>query len=690
MIAASPPAPTLLHPIHGTPRPREQAVEQAYDEYLDLWEAGVAPDIAEFCQRYPGIEEALANLLHRNLATSAVLEQLEPEWRHVAARVKGFTICKLMAKGSFAHVFLARQPTLGNRPMIIKLSRLATREAAIQGDLSRFQHPCIVPVYESGRVEGTDFTFIAMPFQGTATFEDLLRELQATQDSVPPEEALRRVLHRGQLAHGDVLVPRVRTPLPPRNYEDTVLQWASDIAEALAFMHENGYSHGDLKPSNVLITWEQRPILLDFNMSRTIAPAGALPGGTLPYMAPEMLAAMANPNESRHLDLRFTDQFAFGVLLTQLLTGQHPFLPNLAVDGPVSETVERLRTSILARTTGPKLSQVRDGRLARLLERCMRPNPEDRWPSFTALHQELLALQRRPKGFWTGPRVAALAAGLSLALVPLTMYLSSPRPSLERIVHAIERGEHGSALAMTDRMLAEKSEDAELLYLRARILEKQGLPEAAIADLLRSYRLDRRPERAALLAYYYGLPPVASGDWVRRLAKEAQELGLDNAANWNNLGHGYLLAGAVPQARECFNQALELDPELALAYRNRARCDLLLALRNFDPKEQVKYYPEQGIRDILRALETIQSGDTQLDAARLYACAGEVNPAMRRQAIPHLREAVRLGMDPKHLHAAPEFASLRTDPAFQQALQAEPLPKLCRQIPRVCHPQRRI
>ena len=77
---------------------------------------------------------------------------------------------------------------------------------------------------------------------------------------------------------------------------------AAQLAEALQFIHQCKVYHCDLKPSNVLLTPDGRPMLLDFNLCANALAAQERLGGTLPYMAPRsnwwLLAAAKRPAPS--------------------------------------------------------------------------------------------------------------------------------------------------------------------------------------------------------------------------------------------------------------------------------------------------------------------------------------------------------------------------------------------------------
>src|SRR5207253_10601572 len=116
-------------------------------------------------------------------------------------------------------------------------------------------------------------------------------------------------------------------------YVEGIVHLAAQVADALEYSHSQGVFHLDLKPSNVLLTPSGRPMLLDFNLAKDRECRGQLLGGTLPYMAPEQLRATADKAsrererpEEADLDGR-ADVFALGVLLYELLAGQHPFGP---------------------------------------------------------------------------------------------------------------------------------------------------------------------------------------------------------------------------------------------------------------------------------------------------------------------------------------------------------------------------
>jgi hypothetical protein len=96
----------------------------------------------------------------------------------------------------------------------------------------------------------------------------------------------------------------------------------SEVAAAVAWAHDHGVVHGDLKPANILVDREGKPHILDFGLARVMfqagAPRGGGQGGTPGYLAPEVLAGQATVGV-------LSDVFALGVTLYVALTGVAPF-----------------------------------------------------------------------------------------------------------------------------------------------------------------------------------------------------------------------------------------------------------------------------------------------------------------------------------------------------------------------------
>ena len=125
---------------------------------------------------------------------------------------------------------------------------------------------------------------------------------------------------------GGTLEDRLRGgPLAPAEAVSVVVR----LADALAALHEKGFLHGDVKPSNIGFTAEGAPKLLDFGLAHAVDD-DAIVGGTLPYLSPEVLAG--RPAEEAD------DVWSLSVVLYEMVSGRHPF-----AGGTLEQVQHRIR-----------------------------------------------------------------------------------------------------------------------------------------------------------------------------------------------------------------------------------------------------------------------------------------------------------------------------------------------------------
>ena len=214
-----------------------------------------------------------------------------------------YVLKRELGRGGFARVFLAEQTNLENRLVVLKVSRTMTREPWL---LARVRHAHIVEIVSHATVDDGAFHLICMPFWGGATLAALLAQRK--------QSGRRACSGIDLLADLDLVAapefPTVHPARPAREilagltYNQAIAWVGARLAEALDHAYSRDVAHGDVKPSNILLSADGNPMLLDFNLARDWSAAGmdlskGETGGTLAYMAPERLQGLAGQERTR-------------------------------------------------------------------------------------------------------------------------------------------------------------------------------------------------------------------------------------------------------------------------------------------------------------------------------------------------------------------------------------------------------
>jgi eukaryotic-like serine/threonine-protein kinase len=188
-----------------------------------------------------------------------------------------------------------------------------------------------------------------------------------------------------ELLDGATLRERLRNgPLPVRK----AVEYAIQIAQALAAAHDAGIVHRDLKPDNLFVTRDGRVKILDFGLAKAIEDSPARDGtltadrtdsgavlGTAGYMAPEQV-------RGKDVDHR-ADLFALGVVLHEMLTGAAPFARPTPIERALA-TLNEDPPPLPARDISPALDAI--------VRRCVEKSVEERFQSARDLAFALGAL----------------------------------------------------------------------------------------------------------------------------------------------------------------------------------------------------------------------------------------------------------------------------------------------------------
>ena len=312
----------------------------------------------------------------------------------VGKELKHFKIEKLLGKGGMGVVYRARDVRL-DRPVALKVLRadltanpdrrrrfLQEAKAA-----SAVTHPSIAQIYDVDEIEGT--TFIAMEFVEGKTVSQLIdnRELD--------------------------LIGSVEIAL--------------QVAEGLSKAHEANIVHRDIKSDNIMVTRDGHAKLLDFGLAKLLDPVSAdeesdvqalQEAKTLSHTQPGTVmgtAAYMSPEQARGLPVdQRSDVFSIGIVLYEMVTGELPFKGDTPLDTMHSIAFDEARpVTFIRRNLPPELH--------RIVYRCLRKRPADRYRNARALAVELKKLKHDiesgiQRSIPAGERVRMFFEGLKTSL----------------------------------------------------------------------------------------------------------------------------------------------------------------------------------------------------------------------------------------------------------------------------------
>jgi serine/threonine protein kinase/tetratricopeptide (TPR) repeat protein len=432
-----------------------------YEEVCQRQELGQDVSLTELRQRFPRWADELAVALdcHRLLG----LASRAPGYPDVGATLGEFRVLAQLGRGGRGRVYLAEETFLAGRAVVLKASPLDDREHL---SLARLQHTHIVPLYSARDFPERGLRLLCMPCLGGATLEQLLGQLR----DVPSERRSGRDLLealRAGVAHPRLFWPAEgpnRRFLESASYVQAVCWMGAVLADALHYAHAQGLVHLDVKPSNVLLTADCQPMLLDFHLARGPAPAGGdgsgWLGGTYAYMSPEQKAAWRAWRDGRPADVAVdarSDVYSLGLLLTEALYG-----------APAATAAARAGEL-------PPHPEVSTG-LRHILARCLRLAPAERYPGAALLaedlrrhltHRPLVGVcdrslaerwrkwrRRRPQALWLSLLVAACLAAVGAAAALSVRQAAQRRQdvqdSLERGLRHAEQRHWADAAAAFD------------------------------------------------------------------------------------------------------------------------------------------------------------------------------------------------------------------------------------------------
>jgi len=448
-----------------------------------------------------------------------------------------YELTEVLGRGGMGVVYKARQVSL-NRTVAVKM--ILSGEYASEEGIRRFQaeaeaaasleHPGIVPIYEIGRHQQRHY--FSMQFVEGQSLDAVVREQPLTSRKA------------GEYLHA--------------------------IAKAMAYAHEQGVLHRDLKPGNILIDADDQPHVTDFGLAKRVDSDSEVTAtgqvlGTPSYMPPEQALG-----EHKKIGPA-SDVYSLGALLYAVLTGRPPFQADSAAS-TLMQVIEQ--ETVEPRTLNPSI----DRDLETICLKCLQKDVPERYDNAGELAEELgrylrgepiharpiSAPQRFARWCKRKPLIAGLGAAIVLLLVSgtaISTYFavkSSQNATYfrnERDRADIKTEEANDALAQ-QKLALEETEATIDQYVET-ITNAELLREPRFQPLLKELLSDAR-------AHYE--------NFISRHGQGADKAQREKSAEAvTEIGKLHQQGGSKQEALAAFQQSLPLWRSLADDYPNQVK-----------------------------------------------------------------------------------------------------------------------
>lgn len=337
------------------------------------------------------------------------------------------------------------------------------------------------------------------------------------------------------------------------------------VADAVQHAHVKGVIHRDLKPANILVTSDGCPYVLDFgvarvtNLEQTVTSMQTDVGqlvGTVPYMSPEQIGA-----DPEDLDAR-SDVYALGILLYELLTGDHPF--DLKGSTSVFESTRAIREDEPRRLSAADASL--RGDLDVIAATSIQRDRDRRYQSAGALAADL-------RRYLAGEPIAARRDSLLLVtqkkiarhrvatVVVTSLTLIAAIISIAWNVYLVQQRQASlttleKTMALLDRVIEPFADDQVDPAILADI---EAWADEALDDL--PVERARALNRIGLAHLKNGTYDEAEPHLLGALALRREHLAADDervAESWHNVGRVTYFLGRYDDSEEAYRTALRI------------------------------------------------------------------------------------------------------------------------------------
>ncbi|HMF15761.1 MAG TPA: hypothetical protein VKE98_01080, partial [Gemmataceae bacterium] len=153
----------------------EAVTDLAFGEFCVRLDRGEFVNARAFANHFPACRSTLFRIMNGHQLTvdnpGLIADPPHKKWPGPGDQFVGFSVVRELGRGAFARVYLATEPDLGGRSVVLKVGMHGSAEAEILG---RLRHDNIVPVYAMRQDMLTGMTVVCMPYLGATTLADVL------------------------------------------------------------------------------------------------------------------------------------------------------------------------------------------------------------------------------------------------------------------------------------------------------------------------------------------------------------------------------------------------------------------------------------------------------------------------------------------------------------------------------------
>ncbi|MEZ6139704.1 MAG: protein kinase [Zavarzinella sp.] len=496
-------------------------------------------------------------------------------WPQIGEHLGQYVLLRKLGQGAFSRVYLSLDE-MTQRQVVLKVTQKMTAEPSLLGNIN---HPNIVSLLTASQ-QANGLNCLVMNYVGSATLEDLIELVNPIEGGVPRPNSADVILAAAKRHHhkADQLpdLGKQAQVLAKYSFIDGLVWLFRQVADALAYVHQRNIVHQDIKPSNILLGFDGRPRLIDFNLAYASSANNSQIGGTLLYMAPEQIEQIRLPKEQRIGSNSACDIYSFGVIMYELFAGAHPWGPIPSRRGTleIAKSMSELQRKPLVPVH--LLNRRVPRRLSQLISQCLEFDPANRFPSAAELVKELQYCYTPAKKWsfvtqtYTG-RAAILAASIGLvsggAWSINSMAASQPiiayqQPTAEEQIaaarKAIREGKPDQASAYLTQLLNSDAK-AEYYHLRGIAKMMQQNWSSASEDLAQAYQLQTQSVPFAT-AYAETLLKSGKHQQARSIFSECLLRQPENHTVRCGVAYTQILAGNLMEAEKTINGGLESQP----------------------------------------------------------------------------------------------------------------------------------